>query len=265
LLCGWLVAWAAYAQAYDLQEIKKRGQIRVAFYNEFPPFSDAGKGIDIELAQALAAKLGVKMVPLPFDADENVEDDLRNMVWKGHYLGYGPADMMMHVPVDREYMAKVEQVRFFAPYYRERFSIARSLARIPDLESMSAFEKERIGVEGASLPHTMLLSLDAGKYRNNVIHFKNAGAAIAALKGGEIAAVLAQQSELEGALNGAGGFAISEPPIPVLNRRQWALGVAVKSGHEELARALQQAMNELVAEGAVSRIFGKHGVRYRAP
>lgn len=265
LVCGWLLAGAACAQAYDLPEIKKRGQIKVAFYNGFPPFSDAGKGIDVDLAQAVAAKLGVKMVPLPFDADENMEDDLRNMVWKGHYLGYGPADVMMHVPVDREYMARVEQVRFLAPYHRERFSIARNTERIPNLDSMTPFEKERIGVEGASMPHTMLLAADAGRYRANVVHFKSAEAAVAALKRGEVAAVLAQQGELEGGLNGVKGFAISEPPMPVLNRRQWALGMAVKAGHEELASALQQAMNELVTEGAVSRIFAKYGVQYRVP
>ena len=265
VLAGWFFAFGSLAQGYDLPEIQKRGQIRIALYNEFSPFSGEGKGIDVDLAQAMAGKLGVKMVPLWFDADESMEDDLRNMVWKGHYLGYGPADAMMHVPVDRDYMAKNDKVKFFAPYYRERFAIAHDLSRIPKLDGMAAFEKEKIGVEGGALPHTALLSADAGKYRNTIVQFRNAQEAILALKRGEVAAVMGQRGELEGGLSGTKGFAISDPPIPVLNRRQWALGLAVKAEHEDLARALQQVMNELVAEGAVASIFAKYGVQLRTP
>jgi len=266
LLLITLLGNAAHAQrAYDLAEVLKRGQIRFAFYNEFPPYSDDGKGIDVELAQALAGKLGVRMSPIWFDADENMEDDLRNMVWKGHILGIGPADAMMHVPVDAAYMAKVDKVKFFAPYYRERFGMARNVERIPAGDSMEPFVKEKIGVEGGSLPDTVLLSADAGRYRANIIHFMTAEEAIAALKSGQVAAVMAQQGELEAGLLGNKAFAVGPPPLPLLNIRQWALGVGVKAEHEDLAKALQKAMNELVAEGKVSGIFAKYGVQYRAP
>jgi hypothetical protein len=73
-------------------------------------------GIDIDLARALAGALDLKLSLLPFNADENMNDDLRNMVWKGHYLGYGPADVLMHVPVDRPLMQANPQVQIFAPY-----------------------------------------------------------------------------------------------------------------------------------------------------
>lgn len=261
-----LGASVALAQtAYDLADVQKRGQIRFAFYNDFPPFSDAGKGIDVDLAQALAGKLGVKMVPLWFDADENMDDDLRNMVWKGHYMGYGPADAMMHVPIDRDYMAKNDKVKFFAPYYRERFAVARNLERVPKLDTMDPFAREKIGVEGGSMPDTLLLGADAGKYRSNVVHYKNTGEAIAALKAGQVAAVMGQQGELESGLKGEAGFEITEAPIPGVKTRQWALGLAVQSGHENLSRALQSAMNELMADGTVSKIFEKHGIKYRKP
>ena len=117
------------ARAYDLDEARRRGQLRFAVYKEFAPFSDDGKGIDIEIAEALAAALQVKAGFLPFDADENVDDDLRNMVWRGHYLGYGPADAMIHVPVDRAFMERNGRVKIFAPYYRETLQLARSRER----------------------------------------------------------------------------------------------------------------------------------------
>jgi len=87
-----------------LARVRERGRLTVGIYNDLPPFHVKGQGIEIELAKALAGTLGVEVSLLPFPADDNMNDDLRNMVWKGHYLGYGPADVMLHVPVDRPLM-----------------------------------------------------------------------------------------------------------------------------------------------------------------
>ncbi|NJD33972.1 MAG: amino acid ABC transporter substrate-binding protein [Betaproteobacteria bacterium] len=259
---------ASYAAAQDvpaLTKIRQSGVLKVALYRNFAPFSNDGKGIDVDLAEALAAKLGVKMSPLWFDADENMEDDLRNMVWKGHYMGYGPADVMMHAPVDREYMSKVEQVKFFAPYHRERYAVARQLDKLPALDNFDAFEKLNLGVEGDTLAATVMLSADSGRYRNTMKIFKTAAEAVAALKAGEVAAVMAQQGELEGGLKGDVRFAIDLPPHPVLQKRQWALGLAVKSKSDDLAQALQAAINELMADGTLKNIMLRYGVQHRQP
>lgn len=255
----------AMARSNDLPDLQQRGQISFAFYNAFSPFSSKGKGADVEIAEALAGKLGLKMSTLWFDADENMEDDLRNMVWKGHYLGYGPADVMIHVPIDNAYMAKIDKVKFFAPYHRERYAIARNLERIPALETLAALENQPLGVEGDSLPATVLLGADAGKYRNTLKMYKTAEEAVAALKAGEVAAVLAQQGELEGGLGRDKRFVIESPPIPALHSRQWPLGLAVKAENEELAKALQKAMIELIADGSIERIMAKHGIVHRQP
>lgn len=259
------VVGSAMAQPNDLTDLQKRGQISFAFYNAFAPFSSKGKGADVELAEALAGKLGLKMSALWFDADENMEDDLRNMVWKGHYLGYGPADVMIHVPIDTAYMARIDKVKFFAPYHRERYAIARNLERLPMLESLAALENQPVGVEGDSLPATVLLGADAGKYRNTLKMYKTTEDAVAAFKTGEVVAVLAQQGELEGVLGRDKRFAIESPPIPALHSRQWPLGLAVKTENEALAKALQKAMNELMADGSIERIMAKHGIVHRQP
>lgn len=266
LACALLIAPLAQAQDPSaLERIRHSGLLKVALYKNFPPFSHNGEGIDVELAEALAAKLGVKMSPLWFEADENMEDDLRNMVWKGHYLGYGPADVLMHAPVDREYMAKVERVKFFAPYHRERYAVARQLDKLPTLDGFEPFEKLPFAVEGDTLAATILLSADGGRYRNSLKSFKTADEAVAALKSGAVAATLAQQGELEGGLKGDARFAIDLPPHPVLQKRQWVLGLAVKAQSEDLARALQTAINELLADGTVKRIMQRHGVQHRQP
>jgi ABC-type amino acid transport substrate-binding protein len=239
--------------------------LKVALYKNFAPFSHDGRGVDVDLAQALAAKLGVKMSPLWFEADENMEDDLRNMVWKGHYLGYGPADVMMHAPIDPAYMAKVERVKFFAPYHRERYAVARRLDVLPTLDNFEAFEKLSLGVEGDTLAATVMLSADGGRYRNTIKTYRTASEAVGALKSGAVAAVMAQQGELEGGLAGDARMAIDLPPHPILQKRQWPLGLAVKKQSDDLAQALQAAINELIADGSLKAIMQRHGVTHRQP
>ncbi len=248
-----------------LEKIRQSGVLKVALYRNFAPFSHDGHGVDVDLAEALAAKLGVKMSPLWFDADENMEDDLRNMVWKGHYLGYGPADVMMHAPIDPAYMAKVDRVKFFAPYHRERYAIARQLDLLPTLDDFAPFEKLPLGVEGDTLAASVMLSADGGRYRNTIKTFRSAGEAVAALKAGAVAAVLAQQGELEGGLKGDARMAIDLPPHPILQKRQWPLGLAVKKQSDDLAQALQAAINELMADGTLKAIMQRHGVQHRQP
>jgi ABC-type amino acid transport substrate-binding protein len=159
---------AAQTEPRPLERIRARGRLVVGIYNDMPPFHVGGKGIDVELAKALARSLGLELSLLPFTADENMNDDLRNMVWRGHYLGFGPADVLLHVPVDRPLMADNPRVSIFAPYYRERLAIARDLAAVPKMESLDAFAGKRIAVQGQSLAGWLMLGAEGGRYRDQL-------------------------------------------------------------------------------------------------
>lgn len=264
--CAAVGSAPANAEARDLAEIREKGVIRIALYNDFPPYSARGKGIDFDIAEALARKLQVKLDPLWFNADENVDDDLRNMVWKGHYLGIGPADAMIHAPIDPELAKRNPRVRMVAPYYRERLAIARDLKALPKLEEMTALNGLALGAEDASLASIVLISENGGSLREKLRHFKTPTAAVEALKNGEVAAVMAQQGELQGLLKDASGFAVAPAPLLAgLGTRQWVLGVAVKKDHSALGDALEKAMSELSAEGELDRIFARHGVSHTKP
>lgn len=263
LLLGSVLASSAHA--LDLAEVKAKGVLRVAVYRDFPPFFADGKGISADLAKALAGKLGVSAAVMPFDADESADDDLRNMVWKGHYLGYGPADVMLHVPVDRQFMERNEQVKIFAPYFREKIEVVRDTARVPTFDSMDALRGQLVGVENATLAHTMLIGAEGGRLREQVRHYRSTYAALDDLKAGKLAAVMGLHSEIEAGSAGAPQLERSAPLLPGLPRNGWVLGLAVKADYEDLARALQQAMNELDQEGRLTEIFKQHGVSRFAP
>ncbi len=258
------------AVADTLDSVRQRGRLRVAVYNDFPPYSMAGgKGIDADIARAIAAKLGVTAEIVGYNADEDMSDDLRNMVWKGHYLGAQPSDVMMHVPVD-EYLARAnDKVRIFGAYHRETLALARSPERIPKPPSGSAavalevFTREKIGVETTSLADSFLLSVLNGRLRDNVVHFKTVAEAARAMTEGRVSAVLAQRAELEAALQGQTRMVIDTPHLPELKMDGWPLGMAVKVEDQALAEAIGAALAELKRDGSIAAIFKRYGISHQ--
>ena len=258
------LALASPARA-DWTKIAQSGSLKVAVYNEFEPFSDHGAGIDVDLAQALAKKLGLRLTLLPFPAGENLADDLRNMVWKGHYLGYGPADVMLHVPVDNMLMAQNPKVAIFAPYHVESVRLVRSAKTVPAFDSLDALAGKKIGVEKVSIAAMVMLGEGDGKFRDGVKIFPTAGEALAQLKGGTLDAVLATRSEIEAAMRGDPAFPLHEVAFQRLPRAGWAVGMAVRADDTEVASRLQAAMNEMTGSGELKAIFSKYGVQAITP
>ncbi len=249
----------------DLDKLKQGGILKVAVYNDFAPFSNRESGIDVDFAQALAGKLGLKVHLLPFDAGEELGDDLRNMVWKGHYLGYGPADVLMHVPVDPRLMNANKQVKIFAPYYHENVRLVRDVRKIPVYESIDSLAGKKVGVEKVSISAMVLLGEQDGKFRDNVKIYPTAAEALDKLKAGELDAVLANRSEIESVIRQDPNFAVSEATFQRLPREGWVVGLAVRNGDVELAKALQAATNEMASSGELAQIFAKHGVSLARP
>lgn len=271
LLLGTLLAIGGFsAAAADLPETQTPGRLRVAVYAEFPPYSLKGKGIDIDLGKELAKRLGMEPEVVEYTADEDMNDDLRNMVWKGHYLGTRPADVMLHVPVDKYLADNNEQVRIFAPYHVESLAVARNPKQVPPVTGSAArglevFTREKIGVETASLADDFLLSVLNGRLRENVVHFATVGLAVQAMKDGAVAAVMGARTEVEAALGKESRFEMSPVSMPELRIKGWALGMAVKAGNDPLAEALGKAMQEIDKDGTLARIFSDNGATLQKP
>ena len=254
-----------HLSATPLERIQERGVLTVGIYHDMPPFHVGGKGIDVEVAQALADALGVKLALLPFHADENMNDDLRNMVWRGHYLGYGPADVLLHVPVDAPLIAATPQVKFLAPYWRERVVMARNVAQVPRLDTLSQLGEQKVAVPGQSLAGWLLIGADGGAYRNQLnTQWKDGAQAARALMRGEFSAAAGLASELESVLRGDARFAIAPIPSPRAPQGGWAVGMAVKRDATALAQALQTAVNELAAGGRLRQMFARGNVEWQA-
>ncbi len=256
------------ALADNLEAIRQRGRLRIAIYNNFPPYSMAGgKGIDADIGRAIAEKLGLSAEIVGFTADDDMNDDLRNMVWKGHYLGTQPADVMLHVPVDEHLARANDKVRIFGAYHRESLALARRPERVPAMSGSAAmalevFTREKIGVEVTSLADSFLLGVLNGRLRENVVHFRSVAEASKALAGGQVAAVLAARAELEAGLKGTTGLVLEPAKFAELKIDSWPLGMAVKAEEMALAEAISGALADLKRDGSIAAIFKRNGISH---
>ena len=267
LICFFTIS---IASAADLEKIIEKGFIEFAVYENFPPFSYKGddgrvKGIDVDIGKAIAEKLGVQAGFRLFLADESVNDDLRNMVWKGHYLAGAPADVMLHVPYDPDFANENDKVAFLQPYYKELIAFAINTYRVRSAMTLEVFTKELIGVETASLADAYLLGAFSGRLRENVKHYLTVAEAAKAMVDKEISAIMASRGELEYSLGQyKHDFVITKLPTPGLTIDGWKLGPAVKADNVKLAERLNEIVGELKSNGDIEAIFGSHGISHKA-
>ncbi|WP_158044955.1 substrate-binding periplasmic protein [Skermanella pratensis] len=263
-------AASAPALAVPLDDVVARGMVRIAVYRDFPPFSyrEDGvlKGADVDLGKAIGEKLGLRVDFMELTADETMDDDLRNAVWKGPILGGGVADIMMHVPVNRSFAQRNDLVVIFGPYQRETYAVARDPGRISETAGFPVFQTEKIGVELDTVPDFYLSGAFGGRLAANVVHYTTVGQAVAGLRTGAVAAVFAPLSELEGALGpDRAKFPIGSMPAPNLSPAEWPIGLAVKHDARDLGYRVGDIVTELLESGKVTEIYRSHGLTHNRP
>lgn len=260
-------------ELFDLDKVRASGVLKVALYKDNAPYSDGKgqdmEGVDVALAQALASEMGLKLSLLPFDAGEKMNDDLRNMVWRGHYLGYGPADVMLHVPVDKFLMVANKQVLIFAPYSREVLTVFHALERLPTVQSGLDLQDLPLAAERGSGAASTLLGFGGGRLRSQVKMFNSGIDAAHAVIKGEAVAAYVSRAQAETALRAAGrpaaGFGLTQLTLPGLADNGWPIGMAVKTSHKQLAMALEAALNKIRADGRLLAIYRDRGMTLVAP
>jgi len=103
---------ATAAKADDLADVKTAGQINVGIFSDFPPFSSASsdmslKGYDIDVAQAIATALGVKLNLLSVTGQNRIA-----------YLNDKRVDIIMSVGYSKERAAVIDFAAAYAPWLK---------------------------------------------------------------------------------------------------------------------------------------------------
>jgi polar amino acid transport system substrate-binding protein len=265
--------------ARSLDDIQKSGNIVIAVYENFPPYSylenGIAKGIDIDIAKIISEKLGVKPIWYWTGSDESLEDDLRNLVWKGNLIHKTKVDIMFRVPYDYDFIRQTDKttgeldnelVVIKSPYHSESWVIATNKKTIPEVKNLAIFRFQTIGVEIDTLPDAHLTSSFRGALQQNVKHYINIFEAIEDLKTGKIDAVSGLKSQLEFGLNYSENkdkYYISEK-LKYVNSN-WDIGVAVRTDFRALSYKVDGYMNELHQNKTIKKIFSTYNIEYKKP
>ena len=100
---------------------------------------------------------------------EKADDDLRVNVWKGPLTG-GGGDIMMHVPIDREFALRNREAVLGNAYFQERVALAIHPELTGDNPSFDAFKTKKIGVQLGTVADYFLMTYDNGALIPNVAH-----------------------------------------------------------------------------------------------
>ncbi|WP_205631261.1 substrate-binding periplasmic protein [Candidatus Terasakiella magnetica] len=256
--------------AFSFDEIQEKGEISIAVYRDFPPFSykEKGKlkGVDVDIAKHIAKSLNVRLNLIEQTADENVDDDLRNAIWKGHYLGGQVADIMLHVPYDSLLAKRNDLVVLFGPYYREDMVLARDIKKVGKDATLAVYRFENIGVELDSLADMYLSGAFGGSIREKLLHYTTTYEAAADMIKGKTFGLMGPRSIVEGAIGShKKAYQIGKVPTPGLSKDNWLIGAAVKNTYRQLGYAVGDILGEMVTSGQIKDIFKAHGLSYSPP
>lgn len=280
-LAGLLLCCAtAQAGVRNYDTMIASGELKVAVYQDFAPYSfqDQGqpRGVDVELAQALAEALGVRLQLIWAPPGEKLDDDLRDYIWRGSPLRHQQlADLMMRVPYDHDYAQKRNElgelandhVVMFGPYQEERWQVAFDRRRLDSVASVAVFQEHPIGVEVDSVPSFYLTSVFNGMLSAKTHHYPSVLQAFAAMQAGQVDAVMAMRGEIDWQLHQAADpqLALAENAYPNMGKQVWEIGMAVHESNRQLAYAVEEALEGLIRDGRLQALYARYGLRYEVP
>ena len=252
----------------SLDRIREDGWIEFALYENFQPWSwdenGTPRGIDVDLAEMIAADLGVKARIRLVPSGETLDADLLNYVYRGAAVDGHVSNVMLHVPYDVAYACRFDQVVFTGIYAEEHLAIAYRAKDYPEKPPVPAvFRYDPVAVENDSISDFYLTGLSQGATSDKIHRLPSITAAMQALAAGEVMAVMAPRSQIDPLLSD--GIKVHEPPFVGLARSKWPLSIALSFQHRPLGYEVDDIIGAAIADGRIPAIFQAHGVTFHPP
>lgn len=225
----------------DSKDTSAKKRLVIATNAQFAPFEyyENGKltGIDIDLANLIAQKLGMEC--------EFVDMDFDNLVSS---VQSGSADIAISaITVTEERQNKVS---FSAPYLKEsQLIVVRKSSEIKTFDDI-LLQGARIGVAAGSLAEAYLKE-DFGN--EATISFVNEYGVLVSLETGRIDAAVISGGTAEKYLKESGGLTVIDKEYAV---EEYA--IAVSKDNPELLVKINIALRELKSEGKIDAIIAKY-------
>ncbi|PHM44862.1 cystine transporter subunit [Xenorhabdus mauleonii] len=243
LLAG-LALISGVAKADKLDDIKKAGTVRIAVFDSNPPFGFIDPktkklaGYDVDIANAIASDLGVKLELRPTNPANRIP-----------LLSSKKIDLIAaNFTVTDE---RAKQVEFSIPYFAtgQKFIARKGILTHPD-----DIAKLRIGADKGTVQEITLRE----RYPTaKVISYDDTPLAFAALRNGNVQAITQDDAKLVGLLANVpeaqkADFEIS--PFSITREYQ---AVAASKGEGRLIGAVNQTLLKLEKEGEAEKIYNR--------
>lgn len=221
------------------------GKLIMSTNATFPPYEmtdDAGNciGIDIEIAEAIASKLGLELVidNMGFNAALEAAQN-------------GSSDMVMAgVTVDADRLAVMD----FSDSYATGVQVV-IVSEDSDIASIEDMEGKTIGTQMGTTGYIYASDTpeNGGFGEDNVIPYDSGITAVQALMNGQVDCVIIDNAPAQ-------EFVKANPGLKILETEwlseNYAIGFA--KGNTQLVKAVNQALAELTDDGTVQKIIDKY-------
>lgn len=241
LLCG-SALMQSVAHADTLSDISQRGVLKVAVPQDFPPFGSVGpdlkpRGLDIDTAQLLADKLGVKLALTPVNSTNRIP-----------FLTTGKVDLVISsLGKNPEREKVVDFSKPYAPFYLGVFGPEAS-----SIDTLDALNGKTISVTRGAI-EDMELSAVAPQGAT-IKRFEDNNSTIAAYLSGQVD-LIASGSVVMSAI-----AAKNPAKVPVLKLKLKDSPVYVGMAKEQ--PALRAKVDEILAQAKADGSLGRNAEKW---
>src|SRR5215813_13688963 len=242
-----LVAATLSADAAPLESVRERGTFGICAHPDALPYSSQDRttpGFQVEIAEAIAKQLGVRL-------------HVDWIVFTRH-ARRTDCDATIGSIVKADDGGPRRGPRLTKPYVASGYVLvvpakAASVERLEDV-------KGKIAVEHASWPHYVLdqrkIAVSTHGSPFDVLDAVTKGQAAAGLVADEYAGWYLKLQP--------GTIKISETYVPERDLR-WNVAVALRNADTPLVDAVNRALDTLIADQTIPKIYARYGITYRPP
>ncbi|QQO72492.1 ABC transporter substrate-binding protein [Morganella morganii] len=243
LLAG-LALVSGTAQADKLDDIQKAGVIRISVFDSNPPFGFIDPqtkklaGYDVDIAQAVADDLGVKLELRPTNPANRIP-----------LLVSGKVDLIgANFTITDE---RTKQVDFSIPDFQtgQKFIARKGVLKTPE-----DVAKLRIGADKGTVQEVTLREKYPG---TKVISYDDTPLAFAALRNGNVDAITQDDAKLVGLLGNLPESVKAEFELSPFSLTREYQALAAPKGETRLVEAVNKTLLKLESEGKSQQIYNQ--------